>query len=118
MTAHTPENIYDADLPQSRMLTDEEDRQIKEHLAQRNFGMTLDEFTEAWKASEFDEDQERHGDVMFLAKMLPEYWTLDYWQKPGFPPVRANTGEFSPLPQKPSPLNHRSNRHVVRGGQN
>ena len=41
------------------MLTDEEDRQIKEHLAQINFGMTLDEFTEAWKAGEFDEDQER-----------------------------------------------------------
>ena len=33
------------------MLTDEEDRQMKENLAQRNFGMSLDEFTEAWKAA-------------------------------------------------------------------
>ena len=74
MTAHTPENIYDADLPQSRMLTDEEDRQMKETLAQKNFGMSLDEFTEAWKTGKFDDDQERHGDVIFLAKMLPEYW--------------------------------------------
>lgn len=48
---------------------------MKENLAQRNFGMSLDEFTEAWKAGKFDDDHERHGDVMFLAKMLPEYWT-------------------------------------------
>lgn len=74
MKADTSENIYDAGLPQGRMLTDEEDRQMKEHLARRNFGMSLDEFTEAWKDGKFDDDQERHGDVIFLAKMLPEYW--------------------------------------------
>ena len=61
------------------MLTDEEERQMKEHLARRNFGMTLDEFRRAWKAGKFDDDQERHGDVIFLAKMLPEYWS--YWQQ-------------------------------------
>ena len=40
----------DGDLPQGRMLTEEEDRQIKENLAQRNFGMRLVEFTKAWKS--------------------------------------------------------------------
>ena len=75
MKSDTLEDIYDADIPQGRMLTDEEDRQMRENLAQRNFGMSLDELTAAWKAGEFDEDWERHGDVIFLAKMLPEYWT-------------------------------------------
>ena len=37
--------------------------------------MSLTEFTEAWKAGEFDDDQDRHGNAIFLAKMLPEYWT-------------------------------------------
>ena len=48
---------------------------MKENLARRNFGMSLDEFTEAWKAGKFDNDRGKHGDVVFLAKMLPEYWT-------------------------------------------
>ena len=56
------------------MLTDEEDRQMKEHLAQRNFDLSLGEFTKAWKAGKFDDDKDRHGDVVFLASMLPEYW--------------------------------------------
>ena len=63
------------DLPQGRMLTEEEDWEMKENLARRNFGMNLDEFTEAWKAGKFDGDKEKHGDVVFLASMLPEYWT-------------------------------------------
>ncbi len=67
-------DITDEDLPQGRMLTEEEDREMKENLAKKNFGMTLDEFTEAWKAGKFDNDKERHGDVVFLASMLPEYW--------------------------------------------
>ena len=37
--------------------------------------MSLVEFTEAWKSGEFDDDRERHGDVVSLAMMLPEYWT-------------------------------------------
>ena len=69
-----PSKITDENLPQGRMLTEEEDREMKENLAQKNFGMTLDEFTEAWKAGKFDDDRKRHGDVVFLAKMLPEYW--------------------------------------------
>ena len=36
------------------MLTEEEDRQIKENLAQRNFDMRLAEFTKAWKSGAFD----------------------------------------------------------------
>ena len=67
--------ITDEDLPQGRMLTQEEDREMKENLAQKNFGMTLDEFTEAWKAGEFEGDRERHGKVIALVMMLPEYWT-------------------------------------------
>ena len=66
--------INDEDLPQGRMLTKEEDREMKENLAQRNFGMSLAEFTAAWKAGEFDGDRERHGRVIALAMMMPEYW--------------------------------------------
>ena len=69
-----PSEIIDEDLPQGRMLTEEEDREMKEKLARRNFGMSFDEFAQAWKAGEFDDDKERHGAVIFLAKMLPEYW--------------------------------------------
>ena len=43
--------ITDEDIPQGRMLTEEEDREMKENLAQRNFGMNLVEFTRAWLAS-------------------------------------------------------------------
>ena len=69
-----PSKITDKDLPKGRMLTEEEDREMKENLARRDFGMSLDEFTEAWKAGKFDGDEEKHGDVVFLASMLPEYW--------------------------------------------
>ena len=37
--------------------------------------MSLAEFTKAWLDGEFDGDRERHGNVIFLASMLPEYWT-------------------------------------------
>ncbi len=70
-----PSEITDEDLPQGRMLTEEEDREMKEKLARKNFGMSLNEFTEAWKAGKFDNDRERHGKVVALAMMLPEYWT-------------------------------------------
>ena len=45
------------EIPQGRMLTEEEDCEMKENLARRNFGMSLDEFTEAWKAGKFDGDR-------------------------------------------------------------
>ena len=60
---------------ESWFLTEEEDRAIMENIAQTNFGMSLAEFTKAWMAGEFDDDHERHGDVISLAMMLPEYWT-------------------------------------------
>ena len=47
---------------------------MKENLARKNFGMSLDEFFEAWKAGEFDDDRERHGEVISLAMMIPEAW--------------------------------------------
>ena len=69
-----PSKTIDDKLPQGRMLTEEEDREMKENLARKNFGMSLDEFTEAWKAGKFDNDRERHGKVVALAMMLPENW--------------------------------------------
>ena len=56
------------------MLTEEEDREMKDNLTRRNFGMSLAEFTEAWKTGEFDGDHKRHGRVIALAMMLPECW--------------------------------------------
>ena len=67
-------DITDEDIPQGRMLTEEEDREMKENLAQRNFGLSLAEFTKAWRAGEFDDNRELHGRVIALAMMLPEFW--------------------------------------------
>ena len=64
----------DQQISQSVFLTEEEDRAIMENLAQTNFNMSLEDFTEAWKAGRFDDDHERHSDVISLAMMLPEYW--------------------------------------------
>ena len=47
---------------------------MKENLAQKNFGMSLTEFTKAWKDGKFDDNRERHGKVVALAMLLPEYW--------------------------------------------
>ena len=74
LAADIPETITDEDLPQPRMLTEEESMQMKENLAQEDFGMSLEEFTLAWLAGEFDWDRERHRRVIALASMLPEYW--------------------------------------------
>ncbi len=64
----------DRDIRSPHFLTEEEAREMKENLARTNFGMSLDEFTAAWKAGEFDNDRERHHKVVSLAMMLPEYW--------------------------------------------
>ena len=69
-----PSETFDEDLPQGRMLTEDEDLEMKEKLARRNFDMSLDDFTEAWEAGKFDGDKEKHGRVIALAMMLPEYW--------------------------------------------
>ena len=63
------------EIPQGRVLNEQEFLEMKENLARINFGMSLEEFTKAWKAGEFDDDPNRHGDVVSLAMMLPEYWT-------------------------------------------
>ena len=70
-----PTEITDEDLPKPRILTEEESLAMRENLARKNFDMSLEGFTEAWKAGKFDGDRERHGDVIRLAMMLPEYWT-------------------------------------------
>ena len=70
-----PETLDSSSLTeQDRFLTEEEDRAIMEDIAQTKFGMSLAEFTKAWMAGEFDDDQDRHVDVIGLAMMLPEYW--------------------------------------------
>ena len=66
--------ITDETLPKPHVLTEEQSREMKENLAREYFDMNLEEFTKAWKAGKFDNDKERHGDVMFLAAMLPEAW--------------------------------------------
>ena len=67
-------DITDEDIPEPGILTEEKDREMKENLAQRNFGMSLAEFTQAWLAGEFDDNRELHGRVIALAMMLSEYW--------------------------------------------
>lgn len=74
MTANAPENKYDAELPKPEILTEEESLAMRENLARRNFGMSLEQFTAAWQAGEFEGDRERHGKVISLAMLLPEYW--------------------------------------------
>ena len=70
-----PSKTIDDELPQGRMLTEEEAHEMKENLARGYFDMSLDEFAPAWKAGKFDNDQDKHEDVVSLAMMLPEYWT-------------------------------------------
>ena len=62
------------DLPKLHSLTEDEYREMKENLALRSFGMSLEEFAVAWKAVKFDDDREKLGDFIRLAMMLPEYW--------------------------------------------
>ena len=59
---------------QDWFLTEEEDRAMMGNIARTKFGMNLDDFAKAWRSGEFDNDYERHSDVIGLAMMLPEYW--------------------------------------------
>ena len=72
MVAQTSETIRQE--THDVFLTEEEERAIMENLAQTKFNMSLDEFTAAWRAGQFDDDYERHSDVVGLAMKLPEYW--------------------------------------------
>ena len=69
-----PTEITDEDIPKPHILTEEESLAMRENLARKNFGMSFAEFRKAWKAGEFDDDRERHGKVISLAMLLPEYW--------------------------------------------
>ena len=64
----------DRTIPKPHILTEEESMKMRENLAQKNFGMSFAEFRKAWKAGEFAYDRERHGKVISLAMLLPEYW--------------------------------------------
>ncbi len=64
----------DQQASQSVFLTEEEERAVMEDLAQANFNMSLEDFARAWRAGQFDDDYERHSDVISLAMRLPEYW--------------------------------------------
>ena len=72
MVARTVETVQHTD--QDIFLTEEEERTVMENLARTHFDMSLDEFTAAWLDGRFDDDHERHSEVMRLAMMLPEYW--------------------------------------------
>ena len=60
---------------QQIFLAEEEEQAVMENLAQAKFGMNLEDFATAWRAGQFDEDHERHSDVVGLAMKLPEYWS-------------------------------------------
>ena len=74
-----PETIPDSELPKPIFYTEEEWRDMREREAQENFGMSLDEFFEAWKAGEFKDKPELHIKVVRLAMTIPEAWDCDAW---------------------------------------
>ena len=68
-----------AKVPTPIILTQEEWREIREAQAQEYFGMSLDEFFEAWKAGKFKDNREMHSKVVGLAMTIPEAWECDAW---------------------------------------
>ncbi len=64
------------ELPKPQFLSEDEWQAMMERTAQEEFGMSVAEFFEAWKTGEFDNDRERHGEVISLAMMIPEAWEL------------------------------------------
>ena len=73
MPTESPQRVEE--LPGVRFLTEEEALAMKEDLARTRFGMSLAEFTEAWREGELYDARERQEGVISLAMMLPEYWT-------------------------------------------
>ena len=61
-----PSEVTGEDIPQPRILTEEESLAMRESLA--------GEFTKVWKDDEFDDNRECHGKVIALAMLLQEYW--------------------------------------------
>ena len=68
-----------AKVPTPIILTQEEWREIREAQAQEYFGMSLDEFFEAWKAGKFKDNREMHGKVVSLVMTIPEAWECNAW---------------------------------------
>ena len=66
-------------VPTPRFYTEEEWSERLEREAQENFGMSVAEFFEAWKAGKFKGDRERHDAVVGLAMSIPEAWECDAW---------------------------------------
>ena len=68
-----------AKVPTPHFYTEEEWRERQEREAQENFGMSVAEFFEAWKAGKFKDNREMHGKVVKLAMTIPEAWKCDAW---------------------------------------
>ena len=73
------EKVEEITVPKPRYYTEEEWLEIREREAQENFGMSLNEFFEAWKAGKFDGKPELHDNVVSLAMTIPEAWDCDAW---------------------------------------
>ena len=71
------ENTDEILVPEPVFLTEEESLAIREREALEKFGMTLDEFFEAWKAGKFDDTPENHVKSISLAMTFPEAWDFD-----------------------------------------
>ena len=74
-----PETIPDSELPKPIFLSEEEWQAKMEREAQRDFGMSVAEFFEAWKAGKFHDKPELHDAVGGLAMQIPEAWDCDAW---------------------------------------
>ena len=71
-----PENTEEIEVPEPIFLTKEESQAIRERDARERFGMSAEEFFEAWKAGKFDDTPENHFKSIGLAMSFPEYWKL------------------------------------------
>ena len=67
----------EAKVPKPVVYTEKEWQAILEREARENFGMSVAEFFEAWKAGKFKGNREMHGKVVSLAMSIPEAWECD-----------------------------------------
>ena len=71
------ESVEEVEVPEPIFLTKEESAAIREREAREKFGMSAEEFFEAWKAGKFDDTQTNHVRSIGLAMSFPEAWKLD-----------------------------------------
>lgn len=71
------DNTGEIEIPKPIFLTKEESEAIREREAREKFGMSAEEFFEAWKAGKFDDTQTNHVRSIGLAMSFPEAWKLD-----------------------------------------